>query len=126
MNLLDFVASQFKSVIEEDDEDIDEDDVGDEELAQLVAMAKEHTESEGDTDTETEPPEGERGAAVGSDSLSEASSNTPLHVSELQYVTVSLIVNKDTPKNSMTILGVLKTKNKYVDNYKIYVHMNMQ
>jgi len=123
---LDFVASQFKSVIEEDDEDIDEDDVGDEELAQLVAMAKEHTESEGDTDTETEPPEGERGAAVGSDSLSEASSNTPLHVSELQYVTVSLIVNKDTPKNSMTILGVLKTKNKYVDNYKIYVHMNMQ
>lgn len=88
MNLLDFVASQFKSVIEEDDEDIDEDDVGDEELAQLVAMAKDHTESEGDTDTETEAPEGERGAAVGSDSLSEASSNTPLHVSKLQHVTM--------------------------------------
>ena len=28
---------------------------------------------------------------------------------------------------TMTILGVLKTKkNKYVDNYKIYVQMNMQ
>ncbi|XP_020614148.1 ras and EF-hand domain-containing protein homolog isoform X7 [Orbicella faveolata] len=74
----------FKSVIEEDDEDIDEDDVGDEELAQLVAMAKDHTESEGDTDTETEAPEGERGAAVGSDSLSEASSNTPLHTSVVE------------------------------------------
>lgn len=75
-----FFTSQFKSVIEEDDEDIDEDDVGDEELAQLVAMAKTHTESE-DSDTETEAPEGERGAAVGSDSTSEASTNTPLHVS---------------------------------------------
>ena len=38
----------------------------------------------------------------------------------------SLIFNKYTPKNSMTILGVFKTKNRYVDNYKIYVHMNMQ
>ena len=38
----------------------------------------------------------------------------------------SLIFNKYTPKNSMTILGVFKTKNKYVGNYKIYVHMNMQ
>ena len=29
---------------------------------------------------------------------------------------------------TMTILGVLKTtkKNRYVDNYKIYVQMNMQ
>ena len=72
---------QFKRVIEEDDEDIDEDDVGDEELAQLVAMATAHTESEGESDTETEAPEGERGAAVGSDSLSEASTNTPVNVS---------------------------------------------
>ncbi|XP_027038449.1 ras and EF-hand domain-containing protein homolog isoform X7 [Pocillopora damicornis] len=71
----------FKSVIEEDDEDIDEDDVGDEELAQLVAMARANTESEDDSETEAEAPEGERGAAVGSDSLSEASSNTPLHAS---------------------------------------------
>lgn len=76
-----FSTVQFKSVIEEDDEDIDEDDVGDEELAQLVAMARAHTESEDDSETEIELPEGERGAAVGSDSLSEASSNTPLHVS---------------------------------------------
>ena len=75
------ITIQFKSVIEEDDEDIDEDDVGDEELAQLVAMARANTESEDDTETEAEAPEGERGAAVGSDSLSEASSNTPLHVS---------------------------------------------
>ena len=72
---------QFKSVIEEDDEDIDEDDVGDEELAQLVAMATALTESESEEETETEEPEGERGAAVGSDSTSEASTNTPLHVS---------------------------------------------
>ena len=72
---------QFKRVIEEDDEDIDEDDVGDEELAQLVAMATAHTESEGESDTETEAPEGERGAAVGSDSWSEASTNTPVNVS---------------------------------------------
>ncbi|KAM7439153.1 hypothetical protein ABFA07_011420 [Porites harrisoni] len=71
----------FKSVIEEDDEDIDEDDVADEELAQLVAMATALTESEEDTDTETEAPEGERLAAVGSDSTSEASTNTPMHVS---------------------------------------------
>ncbi|XP_078366535.1 ras and EF-hand domain-containing protein-like isoform X8 [Oculina patagonica] len=70
----------FKSVIEEDHEDIDEDDVGDEELAQLVAMARANTESEDDSETETELPE-ERGAAVGSESLSEASSNTPLHAS---------------------------------------------
>lgn len=71
------IIIQFKSVIEEDDED----DVGDEELAQLVAMARANTESEDDSETEAEAPEGERGAAVGSDSLSEASSNTPLHVS---------------------------------------------
>lgn len=76
---------QFKSVIEEDDEDIDEDDVADEELAQLVAMATALTESEEDTDTETEPPEGERLAAVGSDSTSEASTNTPVHVSQLFF-----------------------------------------
>ncbi|XP_027038443.1 ras and EF-hand domain-containing protein-like isoform X1 [Pocillopora damicornis] len=75
------LEAQFKSVIEEDDEDIDEDDVGDEELAQLVAMARANTESEDDSETEAEAPEGERGAAVGSDSLSEASSNTPLHAS---------------------------------------------
>lgn len=75
------IIIQFKSVIEEDDEDIDEDDVGDEELAQLVAMARANTESEDDSETEAEAPEGERGAAVGSDSLSEAFSNTPLHVS---------------------------------------------
>lgn len=72
---------QFKRVIEEDDEDIDEDDMRDEELAELVAMATAHTESEGESDTETEAPEGERGAAVGSDSLSEASTNTPVNVS---------------------------------------------
>lgn len=71
----------FKSVIEEDDEDIDEDDVGDEELAQLVAMARANTESEDDSETEAEAPEEERVPAVGSDSLSEASSNTPLHAS---------------------------------------------
>lgn len=47
----------------------------------MVAMARANTESEDDTETEAEAPEGERGAAVGSDSLSEASSNTPLHVS---------------------------------------------
>lgn len=76
---------QFKSVIEEDDEDIDEDDVADEELAQLVAMATALTESEEDTDTETEPPEGERLAAVGSDSTSEASTNTPVHVSHSYF-----------------------------------------
>ena len=76
---------QFKSVIEEDDEDIDEDDVADEELAQLVAMATALTESEEDTDTETEAPEGERGAAVGSDSTSEASTNTPMHVSHSYF-----------------------------------------
>ncbi|KAM7439151.1 hypothetical protein ABFA07_011420 [Porites harrisoni] len=75
------LEAQFKSVIEEDDEDIDEDDVADEELAQLVAMATALTESEEDTDTETEAPEGERLAAVGSDSTSEASTNTPMHVS---------------------------------------------
>ncbi|XP_078366530.1 uncharacterized protein LOC144650680 isoform X3 [Oculina patagonica] len=74
------LEAQFKSVIEEDHEDIDEDDVGDEELAQLVAMARANTESEDDSETETELPE-ERGAAVGSESLSEASSNTPLHAS---------------------------------------------
>lgn len=70
----------FKSVIEEDDEDIDEDDVGDEELAKLVAMASALTESEGETDTETEAPEGERVPAVGSDSTSEVSSNAPVKV----------------------------------------------
>ena len=81
------ITSQFKSVIEEDDEDIDEDDVGDEELAQLVAMATAHTETEEDTDTETEAPEGERGAAVGSDSFNnEAFSNTPLHVSKVYTI----------------------------------------
>ena len=78
MNIVIFI--QFKSVIEEDDEDIDEDDVGDEELAQLVAMARANTESEDDSETEAEAPEEERVPAVGSDSLSEASSNTPLHV----------------------------------------------
>ncbi|PFX24600.1 Ras and EF-hand domain-containing protein [Stylophora pistillata] len=75
------LEAQFKSVIEEDDEDIDEDDVGDEELAQLVAMARANTESEDDSETEAEAPEEERVPAVGSDSLSEASSNTPLHAS---------------------------------------------
>lgn len=75
------LEAQFKSVIEEDDEDIDEDDVRDEELAELVAMASALSESEEETDTETEAPEGERGAAVGSDSTSEASTNTPLNVS---------------------------------------------
>ncbi|XP_067038212.1 uncharacterized protein [Acropora muricata] len=74
------LEAQFKSVIEEDDEDIDEDDVGDEELAKLVAMASALTESEGETDTETEAPEGERVPAVGSDSISEASSNAPVKV----------------------------------------------
>lgn len=74
------LEAQFKSVIEEDDEDIDEDDVGDEELAKLVAMVSALTESEGETDTETEAPEGERVPAVGSDSISEASSNAPVKV----------------------------------------------
>ncbi|XP_074617320.1 uncharacterized protein LOC141876550 isoform X2 [Acropora palmata] len=74
------LEAQFKSVKEEDDEDIDEDDVGDEELAKLVAMASAFTESEGETDTETEAPEGERVPAVGSDSTSEASSNAPVKV----------------------------------------------
>lgn len=77
----DVTTMTFKSVIEEDDEDIDEDDVRDEELAELVAMASALSESEEETDTETEAPEGERGAAVGSDSTSEASTNTPLNVS---------------------------------------------
>ncbi|XP_067038216.1 ras and EF-hand domain-containing protein homolog isoform X5 [Acropora muricata] len=76
----DATTMTFKSVIEEDDEDIDEDDVGDEELAKLVAMASALTESEGETDTETEAPEGERVPAVGSDSISEASSNAPVKV----------------------------------------------
>ena len=48
-------------------------------------MATALTESEEDTDTETEPPEGERLAAVGSDSTSEASTNTPVHVSQLFF-----------------------------------------
>ena len=55
-------------------------------MAQLVAMATAHTESEGESDTETEAPEGERGAAVGSDSLSEASANSPLNVSSNCFV----------------------------------------
>lgn len=54
--------------------------MGDEELAKLVAMASAFTESEGETDTETEAPEGERVPAVGSDSISEASSNAPVKV----------------------------------------------
>ena len=73
---------QFKSVLEEDEDDLDEYDVGDEELAKLVAMTSADTdETDSDSDTETELPE-ERGAAVGADSLSEASSNT-LNVSQL-------------------------------------------
>ena len=44
-------------------------------------MATAQTESEEDTDTETESPEGERGAAVGSDSSSEISPNILLNVS---------------------------------------------
>ena len=44
-------------------------------------MARALTDSEEDTETETEAPEGERGSAVGSDSTSEASTNTPAHVS---------------------------------------------
>ena len=51
----------------------------------MVAMATALTESEEDTDTETEAPEGERGAAVGSDSTSEASTNTPMHVSHSYF-----------------------------------------
>ncbi|XP_068722019.1 ras and EF-hand domain-containing protein-like isoform X2 [Montipora capricornis] len=78
------LEAQFKSVIEEDDEDIDEDDVGDEELAELVAMASALSESEEETDTDTEAPAGVRGAAVGSDSTSEASTNTPLNVSSAE------------------------------------------
>ena len=54
--------------------------MGDEELAKLVATASALTESEGETDTETEAPEGERVPAVGSDSISEASSNAPVKV----------------------------------------------
>lgn len=52
----------------------------------MVAMATALTDSEEDTDTETEPPEGERGAAVGSDSTSEASTNTPMHVSHSYFL----------------------------------------
>lgn len=67
---------QFKSVKEEDEEDFDEYDVGDEELAKLVAMTSADTdETDSEPDTETELPE-ERGTAVGADSLSETSSNT--------------------------------------------------
>ncbi|XP_068722023.1 ras and EF-hand domain-containing protein homolog isoform X6 [Montipora capricornis] len=80
----DVTTMTFKSVIEEDDEDIDEDDVGDEELAELVAMASALSESEEETDTDTEAPAGVRGAAVGSDSTSEASTNTPLNVSSAE------------------------------------------
>lgn len=76
----DATTMTFKSVKEESDEDIDEYDAGDEELAKLVAMVSALTESEGETDTETEAPEGERVPAVGSDSISEASSNAPVKV----------------------------------------------
>lgn len=70
-----FFFFQFKSVKEEDEEDIDEDDVDDEELAQLVAMANGLTDSE--TETESELDVTDRQSAVGAESLSEASTNTP-------------------------------------------------
>ena len=41
--------------------------------------------SESDTETDLESPEGERLAAVGSDSLSEGSTNTPFNVSKNCY-----------------------------------------
>ena len=55
---------------------MDEYDVGNEELAQLVAMTSADTDdTDSDSETETTLPE-ERGTAVGADSLSESSSNT--------------------------------------------------
>lgn len=86
LNFLDFVVLQFKSVIEEDDEDIDEDDVGDEELVQLVVMVKDYMEFEGDIDIEIEVLEGERGVVVGFDFLFEVFLNILLYVSKVYYV----------------------------------------
>ena len=74
---------QFKIVKEEDKEDIDEDDVDDEELAQLVAMASGLTDSEEEEETESDMDMTDRGTAVGAESLSEASTNTPYSVSSL-------------------------------------------
>ncbi|XP_048580908.1 myosin-6 isoform X3 [Nematostella vectensis] len=78
------LEAQFKSVIKEDEEDIDEDDVDDEELAQLVAMATGLTDSEEETETEDDDTTvGVREAAVGADSISEASTNTALNMSNV-------------------------------------------
>lgn len=81
------LVPQFKSVKEEDEETIDEDDVDDQELAQLVAMAMTGlSESEEETESDLDSTDGVRPTTIGTADLSEASTNTPYSVSFHHFV----------------------------------------